>query len=171
MLHKSRPKWLLWSSVVILIIFLACFSYGVYLYNNLYDSKTAGFNDTSQHILNQTAITEIEKIEQYNGSASFHVIFGKNAEDEEKLIFYPLEGNEKSLTTIDRDEIIPEEDIVNQWQSSCDGCEIVKVTPALENNEALWEITYKDKNQYAIEYVSIYDGSPVEQYRFTRMFK
>lgn len=94
MMNKS--KWLLWSSLTLLIILIALGIYGIVLYNNLYDSKTAGFDETSRQILSQTSITEIEKIEQYNGSAAYHVLFGKNDANEEKLIFYPLEGNEKA---------------------------------------------------------------------------
>ncbi|MDO6450744.1 DUF5590 domain-containing protein [Oceanobacillus profundus] len=169
MMNKS--KWLLWSSLTLLIILIALGIYGIVLYNNLYDSKTAGFDETSRQILSQTSITEIEKIEQYNGSAAYHVLFGKNDANEEKLIFYPLEGNEKSLTTIDKSEILTEEEIIERWQAECDSCELIKVTPALEENEALWEIAYNDMNDdYVLDYKSIYDGSDVHMYRFKRMF-
>ncbi|WP_249871844.1 cell wall elongation regulator TseB-like domain-containing protein [Oceanobacillus saliphilus] len=170
-MHNTKSNWLMWSSVLLLVIILGCGIYAVYLYNELYDNKTAGFDETSRQILNQTAITEIGKMDQYNGSESYHILYGKNDENEEKLIFYPLEGTEKELTTIDRSEIISEEEILSLWQSQCNGCEFVKINPALENNEPLWEIKYNDmNNRYVMDYVSIYDGSLVEQYRFKRMF-
>ncbi|WP_339227996.1 DUF5590 domain-containing protein [Oceanobacillus sp. FSL K6-2867] len=167
----NKSKWLLWTSLPILIILIALGIYGIVLYNNLYNSKTAGFDETSKQILSQTSITEIDKIEQYNGSKAYHVLFGKNGEGEEKLIFYPLEGKEKSLTTIDKSEILTEEEIVSRWESECNNCKLIKVTPALEENEALWEIAYNDmNNDYVLDYKSIYDGSSVHTYRFQRMF-
>lgn len=168
---KSRSPWLLWSSILLLVIILACVIYAVYLYNHLYDSKTAGFDQTSEQILNQTSITEIEKIEQYNGSAPYHVIFGLNEANEEELIFYPVEGQVKDLTTINGSEILAEEDVLNLWQTKCNECELVKINPALENDEPLWEITYHDNNnRYVMEYLSIYNGTPVESYHFKKMF-
>ncbi|MBP2078301.1 DUF5590 domain-containing protein [Oceanobacillus polygoni] len=167
----NKSNWLLWSSLSLLVILLGLGIYGIVLYNNLYDSKTAGFDETSRQILSQTSITEIEKIEQYNGSKAYHVLFGSNDADEEKLIFYPLEGKEKSLTTIDKSEILTEEEIISRWQSECNSCKLIKVTPALEDDEALWEIAYNDVNdEYVLDYKSIYDGSPVHMYRFKRMF-
>ncbi|MGJ9456790.1 DUF5590 domain-containing protein [Oceanobacillus sp. CF4.6] len=170
-MRSSRSGWLLRSSLLLLVIILACIIYAVYLYNDLYDSKTEGFHETSKQILNQTSITEVEKIERYSGSTSYHVIFGINDENEEKLIFYPLEGNEKELTTIDRSKVLSEEEIVNLWRTQCNECEFVKINPALENDEPLWEITYHDNhNRYVMDYLSIYDGSPVESYVFKKMF-
>ncbi|WP_067725503.1 cell wall elongation regulator TseB-like domain-containing protein [Oceanobacillus damuensis] len=170
-MHSSKSNWLLWSFVSIVVIILACSIYAVYLYNEIYGSKTAEFAETSRQILNQTAITEIEKVEQYNGSEAYHIVFGENDENEEKLIFYPLAGNEKELTTIDRTEIMSEEAILDQWQAQCNGCEFIKINPALENDEPLWEITYNDNNnRYVMDYLSIYDGSREEQYRLKKIF-
>ncbi|WP_245843784.1 DUF5590 domain-containing protein [Oceanobacillus rekensis] len=161
----------MWSSILLLVIILACIIYAVYLYNDLYNSKTAGFDETKEQILNQTSIAEIEKIEQYNGSSPYHVVFALNEANEEKLIFYPVEGKEKELTTINRSEIITAEEVLSLWQAQCNECELVKINPALENNEPLWEITYHDnQNRYVMEYLSIYDGAPVESYRFKKMF-
>ncbi|WP_010650618.1 DUF5590 domain-containing protein [Oceanobacillus massiliensis] len=171
-MRNSNTSWLLWVSMLILAVILACLIYAVYLYNVLYDNKTAGFDETSEQIMSQTAIEKVENIEQYNGSSAYHVIFGINNKEEEKLIFYPLEGKEKELTTLDRAEIMPKEEVLNLWKTKCNECELVKIVPALESNEALWQITYHDSdNRYVMEYVSIYDGTPVEQYRITRMFK
>lgn len=62
------------------------------------------------------------------------------------------------MTTIDKSEILTEEEIIERWQAECDSCELIKVTPALEENEALWEIAYNDMNDdYVLDYKSIYD--------------
>lgn len=133
----TAPRWLKISLLILFILILSCSIYGVILYNNLKDSKTAGYDETKNQILNHTSITEIEKIEQFNGAEAYHVIFGKNDNGESKMIFYPLKGNEKNLTTIDQSEIIPSEEILGQWNGQCQNCELVKLVPALIEDEAL----------------------------------
>ncbi|WP_245831775.1 DUF5590 domain-containing protein [Oceanobacillus senegalensis] len=145
--------------------------YGTYLYKNIYDKKTDGFEQTEKIILEQTSITEIDDIDLFYGNEAYHIVVGKNEENEEKMIFYPLEGKEKKITTVDTSEIIPKEDIINTWEKNCEGCTLVKITPALIDDNILWELSYHDaKSRYVLEYVSIYNGSSFEQYRFERMF-
>ena len=168
----KKNNWLFWSLVIVLIILIASFIYGVFIYLDLKDSKTAGFEETKKQILNATSITEIEKIEQFNGEEAYHVIYGKNEKDEKKLIFYPLKGKEKNLTTINQSDIISKEQMLQEWRAQCKGCKLVKIVPALVDKKALWEITYNDQsNKYVLDYLSIYDGSRYEQYRLKRMFK
>lgn len=165
-------RWVLWSSVLFLIVLISCIIYALFLYLDLMDSKTAGFEETKNQILSNTSITSIEKIEQFNGNEAYHVVYGENKDKEEKIIFYPLKGKEKNLTTIDQTEIFTKKQVLSQWKEQCNGCELVKIVPALVEDKALWEITYSDKSdRYVLDYISLYDGSPFEQYRFKRMFK
>lgn len=144
----------------------------MFLYLDLMDSKTAGIEETKKQILNNTSITSIEKVEQFNGAEAYHVIYGKNKKGEGKIIFYPIKGKEKDLTTIDQSEIIPEKQVLSQWEEQCNGCKLINIVPALVKDESLWEITYKDQSdRYVFDYLSLYDGSRYEQYRFKRMFK
>ncbi|MEC5422491.1 DUF5590 domain-containing protein [Virgibacillus sp. C22-A2] len=171
-LRYTGFNWFKWSLLIISLIAIVCFIAGIFLYLDLKESKYAGQDQTAEQILRATSITEIDKIEQFNGAEAYHVIFGKNDKNEEKIIFYPLEGNEKNLTTIDQSEIVTEQSVLQQIQQACTNCELIKILPALVNDEVLWEITYIDNSsRYVMEYVSIYDGSQYEQYRFRRMFK
>lgn len=168
----NEKRWFLWSTVLFLIVLISCIIYMVFLYIDLKDSKTAGFEETKKQILSNTSITSIEEIEQFNGNEAYHVIYGKNKDNDGKIIFYPLKGKEKNLTTIDQTEIITKKQVLSQWKEQCKGCELVKIVPALVKDKALWEITYNDKSdRYVLDYVSLYDGSRYEQYRFKRMFK
>ncbi|WP_240510180.1 cell wall elongation regulator TseB-like domain-containing protein [Virgibacillus profundi] len=144
----------------------------MFLYNDLASAKTAGYDETKKQILENTSITNIDKIEQFNGAASYHVIFGENKDDEKKLIFYPLKGNEKDLTTIDQHEIMPKKEVLGQWNEQCKDCNLVNIVPALVDEKVLWEVTYENNsNQYIIDYLDIHDGTRYEQYRFNRTFK
>jgi len=170
--EPKRKNWvLIWSIVIVFLIIIACFIYGIFLYSDLYESKTKGFDETNEQILNQTAITEIDKIEKFNGAKSYHVIYGKNENEEEKIIFYPLEGNEKNLTTVDASETISQEQILQLWNEECESCDFVAISPAIIDDEVLWEIAYKDdQNRYVLDFFSMYDASRYEQHRFNPMF-
>lgn len=170
--QDKKRNWFFWSLIIILIILIICFIYSVFLYYDVKASKTEGFAETEKQIINATSITEVDKIEQFNGDEAYHVIFGKDDKEEQKIIFYPLKGKEKDLTTIKQADVISEDQILNEWKGQCKDCKLVKIVPALVDDKALWEITYSDgSNRYVLDYLSIYDGSRYEQYRFKRMFK
>ncbi|MBR7795581.1 MAG: DUF5590 domain-containing protein [Bacillota bacterium] len=166
----TGPKWLKWSLLISIIILISCFIYMIFLYVDLKESKTAGYAETERQLLKANALTEVTAIKTFNGEKAYHVVFGKDGK-EEKIIFYPLEGKKKNLTTINQSEIIAEDAIIDDWKQQCNQCEFVKITPALVNENALWELTYKDQSgRYVLDYLSIYDGSRYEQYRLKRMF-
>ncbi|MBP1969583.1 uncharacterized protein YpmB [Virgibacillus natechei] len=169
--YTGRRGKIFWIFLILLILLVSCFIYVIFLYLDIQESKTAGFEETERQIIQATSITEIEKIEQFNGAEAYHVIFGKNEDNEEKIIFYPLEGNEKTLTTVEKNEIVLAETIKSGWSEQCTGCEFINIVPAMVDDEPLWELAYNDdSNRYILDYLSMYDGSRYEQYRFNRMF-
>ncbi|WP_200411216.1 cell wall elongation regulator TseB-like domain-containing protein [Virgibacillus salexigens] len=166
----TGPKWLTWSLLIIIIFLISCFIYMIYLYIDLKDSKTAGYEETKQQLLKANTLNDISKVETFHGDEAYHVVFGTD-DQQDKIIFYPLEGKEKNLTTVNQSEIISKDAIINEWEQQCSDCELVKVTPALVEDNKLWELTYIDaSNRYVLDYVSIYDGSRYEQYRLKSMF-
>ena len=167
----TKRTWFLWSGIIFVILFISLIIYAIFLYMDLNEKRTADFDATSKEIVQQTPITEVSKIEKFSGEEAYHVVFGKNAADEEKIIFYPLDGNEKTLTTIDAKDIVSQTAMLDHWKSDCGQCELINITPALVNNEVLWELIYYDQeNRYVFDYRSIYDGSRYEEIRYVRMF-
>lgn len=163
--------WFIWTLIILGVLFISAVIYAIFLYMDLNEKRTAGFSETTREVLSQTSITEITNIETFNGEAAYHVVQGINESGEEKLIFYPLEGNEKTLKTVDIEDIMPKQAVHKQWNSDCNSCQLIKITPALIEEEVLWELTYYDENnRYVFDYVSIYDGSPYEEIRYLRMF-
>lgn len=168
---ENKKAWLLWSSIIFIILFISLLIYAIFLYMDLNEKRTAGFDATERQIVNHTSISEVSSIERFHGEKAYHVVFGENAEGEEQLIFYPLEGKEKTLTTIDAEEIVPKSSVIKNWKSTCTSCDLIRVVPALINDDALWELTYYDANdRYVLEYLSIYDASTYEEIRYRRMF-
>ncbi|MCF3941616.1 cell wall elongation regulator TseB-like domain-containing protein [Oceanobacillus alkalisoli] len=168
---ETRRKWLIFSMITFLLLFISMFIYGIFLYMDLNSERTEGHEATKRELLKQTEITEISKIENFNGEAAYHVVYGKSEEGNGKIIFYPLEGNEKTLTTVDSTEVLAPSSMIDRWQSDCRTCQLVKITPALLDEEILWELVYYDENdRYVFDYRSIYDGSDYEEIRYLRKF-
>lgn len=168
---ETRRKRLIFGIIMFLILFISVLVYGIFLYMDLNEERTKGHEETKRELLSQTSVTEITNIENFNGEKAYHVVHGKSEEGSEQIIFYPLEGNEKTLTTVDTADILSRSSMINMWQSNCDSCELVKITPALLDDEILWELVYYDEeNRYVYDYRSIYDGSSYEEIRYLRQF-
>ncbi|WP_174613578.1 DUF5590 domain-containing protein [Virgibacillus ihumii] len=166
------PVWLKWTIGVICIILLSCFIYGVYLYYDVQQSKTAAYSEITKNVKRETEISTVQKMEQYHGEKAFYIVYGQTGNNQKKIVFYPYSKKDGTLKVIDRSEIIPERSIQESWNSQCGNCELVKITPALINEKAAWEVTFIDESKrYVIDYLSIFDGNQIEQIRLKQMFK
>jgi len=170
---KRRNWFIIWGIIGISAVVLFCIIYAIVLYNNLYDSKTANYSETEEVILEQTSLKEIDTIEHFFGDEAYHVVYGKNEQGEEKIIFYPLEeeDGEKNITTIDFENVLSKEQIIQEWQQNCTSCQFVNLTPALLDEEELWEVAYQDEqNRYVLAYYSMDDAEIYERLFFKSMF-
>lgn len=171
-MNDTKRIWYISGFILFSILFISAVVYGIFLYVDLVEQRTKAHERTERALLEQTALEQVEKIENFHGDEPYHIVYGRNEQGTEQLIFYPLEGTEKTLTIVDMDEILPESAMIGMWQTECDGCEFVKITPALLDDKILWELVYYDaENRYVLDYRSIYDGTPYEQISFASRFK
>lgn len=169
--QSTGLNWIHKTFIIFIAIIVVITIFGVYLYQDTMKNKTTNFEQTKEVILEQTPITKVNKIELYHGDEAYHLVYGSDDKGEEQIIFYPLKGKEKDITTISVSEITPKEQIIQSWQKNCGDCELNKISPALIDDQLLWEISYYDENdRYVLNYLSIYDGSSYEEYKFERMF-
>ncbi|WP_026906535.1 DUF5590 domain-containing protein [Paucisalibacillus globulus] len=163
----SLAKWILLGIILILI---AIFIYLVFLYSDIQKSKTNGFSNAEQRVLEETDLVDIEETLRYQDEALYHVVIGKTKADEGLIVFVP-EGDEEKLTIVNQNEILPYDTVLANWMDECVNCELVDIVPAIIKGNALWEITYYDEaNRYVLNYVSIFDGIKYEEFRFIKMF-
>ncbi len=171
-LRLNIPDWLKWAFAVLLLILVACFIYGVYLYNAIQQDKTASFEDVKDEVLAKTELQTIGKVKRYHGDKAYYVVYGKTNKDNQKIIFYPFSNDNADIIRVEKSETISEETIRKEWKESCRNCNLFDITPALVGDEPSWEITFTDdSNRYVIDNLSIYDGTRIEQFRFKQMFK
>ncbi|MGY0691746.1 cell wall elongation regulator TseB-like domain-containing protein [Virgibacillus sp. FSP13] len=165
------PNWLKWILLVICLVLISCLIYIGFLYHSIQESKNAGFSDTKERVLENTELTEIDRISKFQGEKTYHILFGNTKDQDEKIVFVPIQSKSEKITIIDASDILREQNVIKQWQEQCNKCELIDVTPAMVDNKALWEVTYKDSSdRYTFDYLSIYDGTRFQQIRLKSMF-
>lgn len=165
-----------WILIVLSLIIVTCFIYGVLLYNNIQKNKTNGFSASEELVMQDTEITQINAVERYHGEKIYHIVFGETADETKQIAFVPIQSDEdedkQDIIVVNESDIIPKKSILKQWEEQCGQCRSMKITPGIENEDLLWELTYiDDVNRHVLEYLSIYDGSQYEKFRFTQMYQ
>lgn len=166
--YKQIIKWMLIGLSLLLVV---VFIYSAMIYKEIEENKKRGMPETEERVKQETDLTEIEKIESFNGAESYHVVYGVD-KDEVKVILLVALNTEEDIITINQEEIISQEKIQEQWTKRCSKCKMIKITPGIVDEEIVWELTYRDEvGHYVLEYLSIIDGEQIERLRFTERFK
>lgn len=171
--QKRVPASLKWSLLIILGILVIVLVFGIFLYKDIQASKIEGYSETEKAVLNETELESVEQVTHFYGEETFHIALGHTKEQDEKLVFVPQDEDQEAteMVVIDQEDIMSKEDIIAVWTEQCSDCKLIKINPAMIKEEPLWEMTYRDDtNRYVIDYLSIYDGTEYEQYRFKEMF-
>lgn len=168
---SKQIEWGKWIFITLCILIVTCLVYGILLYNTIQKNKTAGFDDTIQWVIEETDITEVISIERYHGEKAYHIVYGTAQGNKDMIAFVPLYEKGK-ITTIEQSNIFSREMVEEQWYKQCNACKLSKITPGIENEQPVWELTYLDEsNRHVFEYLSIYDGSQYEKISFTQMYQ
>lgn len=171
LINISRKGWLYISLIIVCLLIGAAIIYGYFIYHGLMDQKKAGFAESTEKVLADTSLNEIDAKYKYFGEDNYHIYFGSTEDQEEKVVFFPLD-EENEITTLDQSDIISKEDVKEQWKKECESCKLMKVRPAMDEETPLWELTYKDTTgRLVLDYVSFKDGSDYEAYRFKQTFQ
>lgn len=167
----SSPAWLKWTMLIVILLVIGSLSYSIYLYVHIEKQKAEGFHETKQHVLEETELIYIDRIKRFHSEKDYHIVFGLDEHGKDNIVFVSLSNDEKFLV-INNDDFVAEQFVYEQWTKSCDQCKFIQITPAIIENNPLWEITYVDHaDKYTFDYVSIYDGKPYEQLQLQQMFK
>lgn len=172
--QRKNHRWLFVSLSLIIICFIASIIFAVYLYHVIQKDKNVPFTQTEEYVLSNTDLVHIDMIESFYEKDSYHIVFGETEEETQQIIFIPLSGksDEGEFITIEQNEIISKDELINQLKQDCQNCTIIKVKPAMINENPLWEITYRDhKDRYVFDYFSMDNGSRYERLQFKQLFK
>lgn len=160
-----------WLYLAILLFGLLLIGYLIYLYNHIQTNKTEDFVVTQERVFAETNIDHIDAIERYHDKQYYHIVYGTDAKEKEYIAFIP-QTDEGEIITISKDEMLSESTIKSNWKKSCQTCQFIRLTPAIIDDEILWELTYVTQaDQYVFNYYTINDGQLYEQVKLLQMFK
>lgn len=169
--RSAMSGWLKWVLIITGFVLILIFIYLIYLYQSIQQQKTEGFDKTEDVVLNHTNIAAVEEITHFQGDIAYDVVLGTTKDDKQQYVFVPKQKENTDYTTVDADKTISKQKIVSHWKNQCSDCKLVRVTPAMINENPLWEVSYwNSANRYIMEYLSIYDGKRYQQFRFKNMF-
>lgn len=177
MMQNNRQKsfsfmWIKLGVVFLLIVMIVMITYFIVTYNGLQKSLNKGFTETTDVVLAETDIVEIEQIERFQELAEYHIVFGKTADGIDQIVFVLKDNQTENITIVNRADIMDKDIIEERWRSNCQQCNLISVKPAFLSRTPLWELTYYDEsNRYVFDYVSMADGSLFETVRLKRKFK
>ena len=169
--NKFKLTWLIWFIVLCCVLIIGILIYSVYLYYSILNHKETGLQKSEQIILEQTKLISVDKVERFHGDTSYHVITGRAKDGDTYFAFLPITNNHKKqkITLINHANIISQSQIKDHWLKSCQTCHFIRISPGLIDDQPVWEITYKDQSlRYVFDYLSMYDGKSIEQFRFKR---
>lgn len=169
----KRINWKKIISVFIFILFIISIFYLIHIYRTIQHSKITHFAESENVILNETNITSIDKVYQFQAEDSYHIAFGRDDKEKEWIVFVPMKRKvtKTDLVLLESDKVLSQEQIEATWQKQCEGCTLTGSSPAMIKKKPLWELTYNDaSNRYVIEYISLQDGSIYEQIRLLRKY-
>lgn len=168
---KFNISW--WRVLIIVLLFCITIAliYGIILYRNIEQSRTEGFDDATNFVLNHTDIVSIEQISYFQADKGYFIIEGLNEHNES---FYVYLANNSPYTTqelfiVSNKEVLSVNDLERQLMDDCGKCTLINSTPAMIDQFPLWELTYVDEsNRYVIEYKYLENGKTYEKIKLSR---
>lgn len=174
MMYKKTVEttsWLKWGLLGLLLLIIITLIFLLVLYQDIVESKTRNFSVAEERVIQDTDVNEIINTHRYQGDSLYTIVTGITENDEKVYVFVP-ENTKEELVVVDHNEMVPEDSVLETWQKDCANCELIHIIPGMIKNDPVWEITYVDEtDRYVLSYVSIYDGSQYEEFRFKKMFE
>ncbi len=171
--QRSIPTWLAWGMIILGVILIVGFIYGIFLYKDIQETKEAGMVEAKQAVLKETDLTAITDITRFNGDESYFAVTGTKKDGTHKLVFVPVNRKTNDgFLAFETKNLVSKQAMQQDWIKNCDRCKLIDIIPAISGKEPLWEVTYTDHSgRHVLDYFSMNNGERVEQLRFRRVFK
>ncbi|OCA83539.1 peptidase [Pradoshia sp. D12] len=154
-------KKVIWSIVIIILIGSGFFIQAIYAG----DSTRKDAEKSAEDIARETAgMTEVDDFYLYNGNETWSVITGKTADGKKIGVWVPDDKKKKSQI-IALSEGISKNKAIAIVKEKKNVKKIVSAHLGMENNQPLWEVTYKNnKDLYGYYYLNFKTGNLIRNY-------
>lgn len=139
-------------AITVLIVFMI--GAGTLIYVNSMKPVKAAESKAVEMAKKETDLTEVDDFQLYNGTETYYVIEGKDAEGTNIYVWVPEKKGK--IVTRKQTEGISSKNAVSRLRQEKNSAEIMSVRLGMENNIPLWEIHYRSSgdliNYYYIDF-------------------
>lgn len=162
--ERSRLKYLFWGLGVSLLLLFFLF---IYIYIQIIQDKTSTFDHSKQAAIEETPLEVTNSVTRYHGEYRYDIVAGEGVDETKGYAFVPINNKDEDIFYQMLTNTTTEQEMLSSWKSSCNGCELISIQPAIDKGNPLWELTYvDDKNRYVLDYFLMKNGDFYEQLRF-----
>lgn len=170
--NRNISTWVKWISIGLILIIISAIIYGIFLLKTIDNDKKTGYLAAKKDMINETEIETVNEITHFYGDSVYFIAFGTTDKNEKKIAFLKNKKGKADISVIDYDKALSKKEVLAKWKDNCNKCELIKLTPAMIDNEPLWELTYlENDNRYIIDYLTMKDAKRYEHYNFKHVFK
>ena len=154
-------KKIIWSVVIIFLIGAGLLIQAIYAGDKTKNEAKKSAEEIARDI---GEMAEVDDFYLYNGNETWSVITGKTADGKKIGVWVPDDKKQKSQV-IALSEGISENKAIAIVKEKKNVKEIISAHLGMENNQPLWEITYKnDKDLYGYYYLDFKTGDLIRNY-------
>lgn len=154
-----KKKWLF------IIIFVIAVVIGIfaYFYMSIRSPIKEDAKRAVEYVLEHTEIVQVDKTEFYNGTRDYQVIFGKDKNGTEWIVWYNDE--EKDVIKRKKADGLSEQDVLKIVKKELNIEKTEKIRLGIENRLPVYEVIYlEDGDRFAYYYLTFDDGTFVKRY-------
>ncbi len=150
------------SVIITIILIITCIAiviYGLHLYNYVMNDKTKSFTEVKEYITKVVKINHVNNLTRYHGDQLYYVS-EITINNKPHLLFVKESDKGYAHTLYDASEFYSKEDILAEWESTCNNCEKIDSTIGMLEGNPVLEIKYLDqKDRFVYEHVLLEDKS------------
>ena len=166
---QIKKKYIVIGIITLIVLFLvALFSIlMVTSYNTKKDHKDH-MERVAEIALEHGPIESVDESFEFNGESSYFVYLGKNNEDKAYYVFVPKTEKVEEMKTLEQENGLTKEEMLNQWYSQCTHCELVSISPGIIQDRFIWEVIYTTSEQYYFQNFHFSDGEIYDSISFQK---
>jgi uncharacterized protein YpmB len=137
-------KWIIILSVCTLVFvgyFIASIMVGM-------DDKNQAEERAIQIAESKGGLVEISDFYLYHGKETYSVVIGQDQEGTKQVLWIPENTKDQSVIKKKYSDGVSKTEITNEVKKEKQPKEIISVKLGMENKTALWEVTFKDQNDF-----------------------
>ncbi|MGM8213947.1 cell wall elongation regulator TseB-like domain-containing protein [Bacillaceae bacterium W0354] len=156
-------------SILLITLIIGLIFLFTLIYYDINQELQADSEDAIQLAMNHAPIEQVTSTYFYNGEQSYTVLKGDNNDKEIIYVFVPKNiSNSDEIKWIEQSEGLTKEEIISQFNNSCNHCDLLQVTPGILNDQFIWEIVYETNERILFQTFRFTNGELYDSISFRK---